>query len=136
MIKCGGCGCNYQAKTSGGKRYWRCRTNRDGIPLREDVLQAMTARVLGMDAFDDAAVMERMDTILVDGGVLVFRLTDGREIRRTWERPIRVGHKHTEEHKEHMRRLMKEKWTSEKKAAMSENMKKLRKERGDQWRKG
>ena len=135
MIKCGGCGGNYQAETSGGKRYWRCRANRDGIPLREDVLQAMTAEVLGLDTFDDAAVMEQLVTILVDGDTLVFSFKDGREERRTWTRPTRQGHKHTEEHKEYMRQLMKERWTPERKAAMSESMKKLRKERGDKWQK-
>lgn len=135
MIKCGGCGGNYQAETSGGKRYWRCRTNRDGIPLREDALQAMTAEVLGLDAFDDAAVMERLDTILVDGNTLAFRFKDGHEERRTWVKPKRPGHKHSEEEKEHMRQIMRERWTPEKKQAMSESMKKLRKERGDKWQK-
>lgn len=135
MIKCGGCGGNYQAETSGGKRYWRCRTSRDGIPLREDALQAMTAKVLGLDAFDDAAVTERIGSILVDGDTLVFHLTDGREERRTWVKPKRPGHKHSEEEKEHMRQLMKDRWTPEYREAMSEKMKELRKERGNQWRK-
>lgn len=135
MIKCGGCGGNYQAETSGGKRYWRCRTSRDGIPLREDALQAMTAEVLGLDAFDDAAVTERIDSILVDGDTLVFRLTDGREERRTWVKPKKTGHKHTEAEKEHMRQVMRDKWTPEKKAAVSEHMKRLRKEEPERWQK-
>lgn len=135
IIKCGGCGGNYQVETSGGKRYWRCRTNRDGISLREDILQVMTAEVLGLDSFDDAAAMERIESILVDGDTLAFRLTDGHEERRSWVRPRKTGHKHTEAEKERMRQVMKEKWMPEKKAAMSDKMKQLRKERGDQWRK-
>ena len=135
MIKCGGCGGNYQAETSGGKRYWRCRTSRDGIPLREDALQAMTAEVLGLDTFDDATFTERIDSILVDGDTLVFCLTDGREERRTWVKPKKTGHKHTEAEKEHMRQVMRDKWTPEKKAAVSEHMKRLRKEEPERWQK-
>lgn len=123
MIKCSGCGDNYQAESSGGKRYWRCRTNRDGIPLREDALQAMATEVLGLDAFDDSTVMERLDTILVDGNTLAFRFKDGHEEHHLWVRPKRPGHKHSEEEKEHMRQIMKERWIPEKKKAMSESIK-------------
>ena len=111
MIKCSGYGGNYQAESSGGKRYWRCHTNRDGIPLREDALQSMATKVLGLDAFDDSTVMERLDTILVDGNTLAFRFKDGREEHRIWVRPKRPGNKHSEEEKEHMRQMMKERWT-------------------------
>ncbi len=95
----------------------------------------MTAEVLGLDAFDDETVMERIGSILVDGNTLVFRLKDGREERRTWVKPKRTGHKHTEAEKEHMRQVMKGKWTPEKKAAVSEHMKRLRKEEPERWRK-
>ena len=134
-IKCGGCGGNYQMERSSGIPYWRCRTKRDGIPLREDALHALIAEVLGTGEYDEAAVEERIDHITVDGDQLVFTFTDGMETSRTWVKPKRQGHKHSEEHKEHMRQIMKEKWTPEKKEAMSEKMKNLRKERGDQWRK-
>lgn len=92
-IKCGRCGCNYQAETSGKKRYWRCRTNRDGIPLREDELKAMTAEVLALESFDDAAVMEQLDYIFVQGNNLIFRFADGHEECRIWVKPKRTGHK-------------------------------------------
>ena len=41
----------------------------------------------------------------------------------------------TEEQKAHMRSLMKEKWTPERKVEMSERMKQMRKERGENWHK-
>ena len=134
-IKCGTCGCNYQAETNNGMRFWRCRSNRDGIPLREDALHGLIAEVLGTDGYDEAAVEERIDHITVDGEQLVFSFKDGTQESRTWVKPKRRGHKHSEAHKEHMREVMKEKWTPEKKAAMSERMKQLRKERGKEWRK-
>lgn len=56
-------------------------------------------------------------------------MTDGATIIKTWEPIKRRGHKHTEAHKEHMRQLMKEKWTDERKQAMSKNMKKIRGEK-------
>ena len=132
-IKCGSCGCNYQVETKGSLRYWRCRTNRDGIPLREDVLMSMIADVMGTETFNEDAVTEQLDSILVQGNELVFRFSDGHEETRTWVKPKRRSHKHTEEYKEHMRRLMKERWTPERKEAMSEKMKTMRKEEAERW---
>lgn len=124
IIKCGGCGGNYQVETGSGKRCWRCRTNRDGISLREDALQAMTAQVLGLDAFDDAAVTERIEHIFVDGDTLTFRLKDGREARRIWVKPSKPVYRHSEEVKARMSQRMKAKWAEKKKAAMGESVKK------------
>ena len=134
-IKCAGCGGNYQVETSADMRFWRCRTARDGISLREDALQAMIAEVLGADSFDEELVNERIETITVDGQNLIFRFTDGGEEVREWIRPKRRGHKATEEQKEKMRRIMLERWTPEMKEEMSQKMKTLRKERGKEWRK-
>lgn len=134
-IKCAGCGGNYQVETSNGVRFWRCRIERDGIPLREDALHSLIADVLGLEAFNEAEVEKRLKTITVDGDTLVFRLADGSEERRLWTKPKRTSHPRTEAQKEHMRQVMLQKWTPEKKEAMSEKMKKLRKERGAEWRK-
>ena len=132
-IKCGSCGGNYQVETSNGSRFWRCRTNRDGIPLREDVLKEVITDVMGTETFDEHAVTEMLDSILVDGNTLVFRFSDGREESRKWVKPRRKGYKHTEEYKEHMRQLMKDRWTPKRKETMSEKMKTMRKEEPERW---
>lgn len=134
-IKCCGCGGNYTAQTESGMRYWRCYMNRDGISLREDVLKNMIAEVMETETYDEAAVDEQIDRILVDGDTLTFCFKDGREEKRIWVKPKKRGFKHTEEYKEHMRQLTKKQWTPERRAAVSEKMKAIRKERGDKWRK-
>lgn len=134
-IKCGSCGGNYQAESSSGTRYWRCRTKHDGISLREDALMNMIAEVMGTESFDEDAVTDKLDSILALEDTLIFRFRDGREETRTWAKPRRKSHKCSEAQKEHMRQVMKERWTPEKRAVMSERMKQLRKERGDKWRK-
>ena len=58
-----------------------------------------------------------------------IHMKDGSKIVRTWEPLKRRGHKHTEEYKEHMRQLMKERWTDERKQEMSDKMKKIRSEK-------
>ena len=132
-IKCGSCGNNYQVESCGGIRYWRCRKRRDSISLREDALMDMIAEVMGTDSFDEAAMTEKIRSILVKGDDLVFLFNDGREETRTWVKPKRKSHKCSEAQKEHMRQVMKGKWTPERRAAMSKRMKELRKEQGDKW---
>ena len=132
-IKCGNCGGNYQVERSNGTRFWRCRSNRDGISLREDALMRLTAEVMGTENFDEDAVTETLDSIVVQGNELVFRFVDGHEEPRAWEKPKRRGWKHTEEYKEHMRQLMKDRWTPERKETMSEKMKTMRKEEPERW---
>ena len=135
IIKCGGCGYNYQVETSGATRCWRCREKRDGIPLREDALQTLTADVLGLDVFDGDAVTAQIESILVQGITLVFRFLDDHEEQRVWVKPKKASRRRTEGEREHMSQIMRERWTPERRAEMSERMKKLRKERGSQWRK-
>ena len=114
-------------------RYWRCKPNRDNTSLRDDALRKLSAEVLGLDSFDDDIFEERIDSILVQGSTLTFRFKNGHEVMREWVPPKRRSHKHTDEYKEYMSRVMKEKWTPERKAAMSEKMKAIRKERGNKW---
>ena len=132
-IKCGVCGSNYTGQSYKGLRFWRCKLNSDNTSLRDDALRDLSAEVLGLDSFDDDLFEERIDSILVQGSTLTFRFKDGHEVQRDWVPPKRRSHKHTDEYKEYMSRVMKEKWTPERKAAMSEKMKMIRKERGDKW---
>lgn len=132
-IKCGVCGNNYTGESYNGMRYWRCKPNRDNTSLRDDALRELSAEVLGLDSFDEVIFEERISSILVQDSTLLFRFTDGHEETREWVPPKRRSHKHTDEYKEYMSRVMKEKWTPERKAMMSEKMKAIRKERGNKW---
>ena len=132
-IKCGVCGNNYTGESYNGMRYWRCKPNRDNTSLRDDALRKLSAEVLGLDSFDEGIFEERIGSILVQDSTLLFRFTDGHEETREWVPPKRRSHKHTDEYKEYMSRVMKEKWTPERKAMMSEKMKAIRKERGNKW---
>ena len=93
----------------------------------------MIAEVMGTDSFDEDAMTDKIGSILVKGDDLVFLFNDGREETRTWVKPKRRGHKCSEAQKEHMRQVMKGKWTPERRAMMSKRMRELRKEQGDKW---
>ena len=71
-----------------------------------------------------------IDSILVDGETLIFRFKDGHEINRVWVKPKRKRRKHSDESKMLMSQKAKDRWTPERRAAMSEKMKQIRKERG------
>lgn len=134
-IKCAACGANYRACKEGDMRCWRCGGKRDGISLREDALHALIAEVLELDTFNEEDVDRLLDIILVDGNQLTFRLRDGREVPRAWVKPKRPGHVPSDEERERRRQAMLARMTSEYRQKMSEHMKQLRKERGDNWRK-
>jgi len=140
-LKCPKCGCNFRhqlSKSSEGKTaYWRCATPHKPCGttgMREERLKTLTADVLGIPEFDDKVFLDQIDHIDVwPDSILDYHFKDGRTERRTIDNS-RVGHKHTEEHKEHMRQIMKEKKGSpEARKHMSETMKRIRKERGDTW---
>lgn len=134
-IKCEHCGCNFRKSTSpgaGGTKlsYWRC-ANKNGCVvkgLRDDRLRELTAEVLGLETFDENVFLEKIDHIDVrDGKVLTFFFKDGHADVREWKYR-RAGHKCSEEQKEHMRQIMKEKWTPERRKAMGEKIKQIRSE--------
>jgi DNA invertase Pin-like site-specific DNA recombinase len=143
-LKCKPCGCNYRRCTQpsstskdGKFYYWRCaeRTNCKAQGLREDFLKTQLADVLGMEDWDDTTFSDKVDHINIDGYQLYIVGTDGTTISMTFDPPKRGGRHCSEEQKEHMRKVMKEKWTPERKAKMSQRMKDMRKERGRNWRK-
>lgn len=143
-LKCKHCGCNYrrctQPSTSsedGKFYYWRCaeRTACKAQGLREDFLKSQLAEVLGMAEWDEKVFAEKVEQINIDGYQLEVVGKDGIVTPMTFEPPKRGGRHCSEEQKEHMRQIMKEKWTPERKAEMSQRMKNMRKERGRNWRK-
>lgn len=116
-------------------RYWRCGYERDGISLREDTLQAVIAGVLGTERYDESIVEERLESIIVDGNTLIFRMKDGNEEQRTWVKPKHPGHQVSDAQRARRSQSMRQRLTPEFRQRMSEHMKQLRKERGKNWRK-
>lgn len=125
-IKCAACGCNYHAeKSRQGYRFWRCPTKNCGLSLREDVLQSMISAVLNLDSYDENAVTDRIEKIMVDGENLIFHLNDGSQITRTWIKPAPVKHVYTEEEKAEISRKKSEAMTPERRKRHSERIKEL-----------
>lgn len=145
-IKCKNCGCNFRRATqpsataeSGKVNYWRCSEHSNGCQtagLREDALIPLLTDALGMAEFDDAVFRKAVDyiSVLMDTDLEIHK-KDGTVMTVVYAPPSRKHHPRTEEQKAHMRSLMKERWTPERKAEMSERMKQMRKGRGKNWRK-
>lgn len=143
-LKCRHCGCNYRrctqpsATSKDGKfYYWRCAEKNDcnAKGLREDFLKPQLAEALGMEEWNDESFAEKVEHIDIDGYMLDIVGKDGSVTSMNFKPPERGGIHCSEKQKEHMRKLMKERWTPELKQQMSDYMKKLRKERGEAWRK-
>lgn len=144
-IKCARYGCNFrkatqksQSKEGGTHIYWRCSSKDPECPaigLREDYLKPLAAEVLGLSKFDDDAFTERVERIEVDPPThLTFFLKDGTKVEREWTAPRRHGTPWTDERRAKFRESVKGSFTPERRKKMSEHMKKVRKERGDNWR--
>ena len=138
-IRCGFCGMNYQraTQTNSGKklRYWRCASKEepDKKGLREDHLCEFCADVLCMDKFDETAFTQAIDHITVlPNMTLEFHFNDGHTETRKWSYG-RSGHKWSAEQKARYSQAVKGYYTPERRRAISEKMKQIRKERGTQW---
>ena len=100
------------------------------------MLKPLFADALGMAEFEDALFRKKVDFVWVLSETeMEMHLADGSVQALLYEPPKRKGLPRTEEQKEHMRKVMQSKWTPERKAEMSERMKQMRKERGENWRK-
>ena len=90
-IKCTACGRNFQRDANSGRTpYWRC-DGKDAPGLREDVLRAMIAEVMGLPAFDETAFSEQMERIEFHApDELAFFFKDGRQASRTWVKPKKI----------------------------------------------
>lgn len=144
-IRCVSCGCNFRRCTqpsstseNGYAYYWRCAEHGKGcgtLGMREDILKPILADAVCGGDWDDTVFKDKVDHIGVyDGGEMEIVFKDGTSTKAIYVQPKR-GKPCSEEQKEHMRQVMRERWTPELKEEMSERMKQLRKERGDTWRK-
>ena len=144
-IKCAHCGCNYRKQTSKAQygengiiAHWRCAEHKGcgGIGIEDSTLRKLCATVLGHETFDEDDFLERIDSITVSEKThLEFRFKDETTATAEYVSPTIPRPPHTEEQKEHMREIMKEKWTDAKRRKMSENMKRMRKEESYRWHK-
>ena len=118
-ILCEHCGKKYRRRKSSGKFYWQCSTFLDegktvcpAKQVPEEILQAVSAEVLGLAVFDEMMFKDKISEIRVPGtNRLVFIFSDRRIIKREWKDPSRS-----------------ESWTPE--------MKQAARERSTQWHQG
>lgn len=139
FIKCGNCGENYRSQgttyADGTKnRYWRCCKSCGNTGIKQSTMETLVSEVLGLDTFSEERMDAQIEKAVIKDGTVTFHFKDGHTECQSYEEKKR-GAPHTEEYKQHMRQLMKERWTPEVKRQMSESMKNLRKERGKAWQK-
>ena len=136
-IKCGICGgsCRRQTeKCSDGKiSYWRCGgSDRKGCGIkgiREPVLMEITAKLMGTEEFDADAFREQVQQItMVKSGLLEFTFSDG-AIKTAEYSTKRRGKPWTDEQRAKFSASVKGTYTPERRKAMSEHMKQVRRER-------
>ena len=92
-------------------------------------MKSQLTDVLGIAEWDDAFFAAKVDHINIDGYRLEIIFKDESATSMTFMPPKKQGRSCSEEQKEHMRKLMKERWTPERKAEMSQRMKKIRSEK-------
>ena len=136
-IKCGCCGgsCRRQVQgSSDGKiAYWRCSggsaTNCGIKGIREPELMEIAAGLMDLPEFDGDAFREQVDHItMVKSGQLEFTFTDGHTEEAEYSTK-RKGKPWTEEQRAKFKESIKGSYTPERRKAMSEHMKQVRRER-------
>lgn len=141
-IRCVVCGsvfrrCTQRTK-NGSTVYWRCSRGGqcESTGIREENLEQAVAKGMGMPTFDGDAFRKKVEYVEVGRkGSLTVYFKDGRRVETSYIPSGRKMPRHTKEYREYMSKVMKERWTPERKKHVSEKMKKMRKERGKNWRK-
>lgn len=137
-FRCPLCGANFRRQThkykDGTMRiYWHCpnsaRCGNSAKPT-EEIAKCMIAETISMAEFDEALFHDKIDHIDLTGTYeATLFLKDGSSQVKTWEPVPKKSYPCSEEKKEHMRKVMKERWTDERRAEMSERVKKIRSEK-------
>ena len=94
---CGHCGKHYKRRVNSGKIAWQCSTymtrGKTLCPakqIRESILEAVSAEVLGTDTFDAGLFEREINHIRIcEGNRLAFIFRDGRKVEKTWKSPSR-----------------------------------------------
>ncbi|WP_082736260.1 recombinase zinc beta ribbon domain-containing protein [Syntrophomonas wolfei] len=92
-IYCGKCGQNLRRNTStrvSGEKthHWRCPPRNDCAHngLEENLLKTISADVLGINEFDEAVFVDKVDRItVVSNEQLIFHLKDGSDVAHQWQ---------------------------------------------------
>jgi len=119
FIKCGRCGANYRSQTHKRKdgtvvRSWYCSAPSSAgcskVGIKDDTLRRLVAEAMGLSEFDEDTFNQQMAyATMVSDNEIVFHFRDGHEIRKNFVEK-RQGAAHTDEWKEHMSVVMKERW--------------------------
>ena len=94
---CGHCGKHYKRRVNSGKIAWQCSTYMTrgkalcpAKQIRESILEAVSAEVLGTDTFDAGLFEREINHIRIcEGNRLAFIFRDGRKVEKTWKSPSR-----------------------------------------------
>lgn len=137
-MRCGVCGGPLRRATQtsataadGKQKYWRCATAaKCGVRgIREEVLEEISAGLLGIAEFDGDTFRDRVDHIDVfPGGRLEFFFTDG-SLQNAAYSTKRKGKPWTDEQRAKFSESVKKSYTPERRKAMSEHMKQVRSEK-------
>lgn len=139
FIKCGKCGENYRSQgityADGTKnRYWRCCKSCGNTGIKDTTMETLVCDALGLSEYSEETMDTAIEKAVVKDGTVTFCFYDGHTESLSYKEK-KKGTPHTEEYKQHMSRLTKSRWTPEARQEMSQRVKKLRKERGAEWRK-
>ncbi len=139
FIKCGKCGENYRSQgityADGTKnRYWRCCKSCGNTGIKNTTMEALVCDALGLSKYSEETMDTAIEKAVVKDGIVTFCFYDGHTESLSYK-DKKKGTPHTEEYKRHMSQLTKNRWTPETRQEMSQRVKKLRKERGNTWRK-
>lgn len=141
-IKCAECSNNYRRQTrkrSGtGEKYflYACSTTNtcSNNSIHETDLKRLSAEALGIDEFDAAVFTEKIDHVeIAPGGRITFFFKDGSSHAAEYDTSRKMP-KWSEERRITQSQAIRDAFTEERRQKMSERMKQLRKERGENWR--
>ena len=93
-------------------------------------MKTRVTEVLGLDAFDETTMDREIEYASVQQNTVTFHFRDGHEATLEFH-DKRRGKKWTAERREKQCQAIKDSWTEERRAAMSERMKQIRSEK--QW---
>ena len=93
-------------------------------------MKPLIAEMMEIPEYDEEQFKNQMEAIYVmDKDLLEFHFKDGRIKTTHYVPPEKTFTPRSEEAREHMRQLMKDRWTPDLKAEMGEKMKKIRSEK-------